>query len=234
MTEPTILHSDPVNLLGLQFVSEPKQSCWQLRRPIDITAYTGLLDWRLDKLPVDSQVPVQVIELLTRALCCRSRATFFHLATTHQRTNDWIPCDGGFCRTLRGYKPVWLTRHPDYPLFSTTDAQQAQKCFHAEPFDWQMQQQLVFLSAKDAKPPDVDYATVHRAFSAKEYKNLARYGIDGLFYPGVDGDFAGFMVFDKAVWTRLLAELERQCKINGLQWALVTEHKINETIDSLA
>lgn len=222
MTKSNIFCHHPDKLLGLHVIPEPREPHWQLRHPIDVTAYTGLLDWHLDHQPADSQVPQPVIDLLSHALWHRYRVTFLHPSASNHATGVWTPCEGGYCLTLPGMKPAWLTHRPDYPLFSTIDVEQINKCFHAEPFSWSLQQQLVFLSAKDQMPPNISYATLREALRDKAYKNLQQSGVYGLFYPAVDGDFAGFMLFDKTAWVNLLADLEQQCKIEGCEWSLST------------
>ncbi len=224
MLNDTVCFADAVKYRGLRFTVEPQNDFWQLRPPYSADFYTGLLGWMTDNNRIDAHVPPSVITLLSQVLCSCGQLTFFYPSVaSEERAEDWQAIDKGACRILRGQKPSWLTRKPDYPLFSTSNPESAEKLFCAEPFSWELQQQMVLLSSKDALQPTLDYESVHKAYAFGNYELLLKAGIEGIFYPAVDGDFAGLMVFRKKLWEHLLLQLAESCAASDYDWSLMSE-----------
>jgi hypothetical protein len=224
MTKNIVSLTDFAKFRGLRFTVEPRNDFWRLRQPDSIDVYTGLVGWVTNGKQRDARVPPQVIELLTYVMCNCALLTFFYPSEASEGSAEsWQAIDQGYHCKLRGTRPSWLTRRPDYPLFSTADRESAEKLFYAEPFNWELQQQMVLLSAPDSAPPTLDYESIHKAYTSGNYEHLMENGIDGILYPALDGDFAGLMVFRKKLWEGLLLKFAESCAAREYEWGLMSE-----------
>jgi hypothetical protein len=58
---------------------------------------------------------------------------------------------------------------------------------------------------------------------------LPEYGIDGLFYPAVDGDFAALTAFTETLWSSFLSSTNHACVMSGVDWSIVDEAEFKYT-----
>ena len=100
------------------------------------------------------------------------------------------------------------------------------RLFDDAEFPWWLQGQVVLLSEADAPAPEIDEGSLLALFRedwTEHAASLARFGIDGVVRPGVDGDIAGLLCRSDAFEDAALAALELETRRAGFEWALLSE-----------
>jgi hypothetical protein len=147
---------------------------WQL--PVEGPRQRLLIGWRVSSPSPDAEVPRAVADLLMKALCYRATLTF---ATALK------PPLGAslFSRNWR------LNRH--FKWTSTSDPKEAAAgIFSGEPFSWNLQAQVVVLSAPGTSLR-LDERHLALLSEPQLFAELGRLGATGALLPGIDGDVAG-------------------------------------------
>ena len=211
---------------------DPAGSQWQVGQLPPATGAIALIGWSLTPAPVDGGVPDAVARVLARALTSAARVTFPSSKVGAAAPGAWLPHDGDSIRTgspkgVAARVASRLTGAPrDLTLISTTRAETAIGLFDDGAFPWWLQGQAVLLSAPDAAPPDVDETALVALFEQRwtaAVAALARFGVQGVVRPGVDGDVAALWTAGSAFERIVLGALERETRAAGFDWAVVPE-----------
>jgi hypothetical protein len=205
---------------------------WQLGPLPPATGRFTLLGWNQATEQNDAGVPAEVAQVLARALTSGSRVTFPCSFVKPLATSAWSPLDDDLVRvlTVKGFGGRIVAKlrgtPPDITLMSTRRPETAVRAFDDAAFPWWLQGQVVLLSTRDARPPDIDEEMLLALFEEEWTKHgaaLAPLGIEGVLRPGVDGDVAGLLSLTDAFEQVLLAALERETRDARLDWALLSE-----------
>jgi hypothetical protein len=117
-------------------------------------------------------------------------------------------------------------------MVATSDVETASELFWVVGFDWNLRGQIVLLSDSGSAPPPLQYDHLERLFG-KEHLNRvsARLPeeITGIIVPGVDGDFAELVAFNKAAGQAVLEALALECANSKVAWRIVSEAEFLDT-----
>ena len=161
---------------------DQRDSRWELPVATIAGVYRCMVAWRAVPPPLDAGVPVDVRQLLARALVSQALVTF---------------PEG------RGRK---------FTFIHTDQADQAQRAFDAEYFDWTQRGQAIFLSPLKSSPPALLKTHIDIAFQPEGFSELLGVGVTGLVLPGVDGDVAGIYTFGAGFRKDLIDAVRRECE----------------------
>ncbi len=171
--------SVPARIERLLVCSNFKRTHWQL--PVEGTDERLLIGWRIASSSRDGEVPGDVVNLLMAALCSRATLTFASA----------IKAPIGASLLSRSWR---LNRH--FKWSSTSDPKEAAAgIFSSESFAWNLQAQVVILSAPGTLPR-LEERHLRLLSEPKLFAELGKVGARGALLPGTDGDFAGLYAFE--------------------------------------
>lgn len=174
---------------------------WELPVAVSAGLRRCLIGWQTSPPPVDAGIPEDVARLLASTLVSHALVTF--------------PTRTG----RRGFSFVHASRADD-----------AQRAFNAEYFNWSQRGQVIFLSLAEAPPPALSEEHLRLATDGESLHKLAGAGVTGVVLPGVDGDVAGIYTFTYNLRGELLAGLRAACERAGVQFRDVTEAELAEAL----
>lgn len=222
-------------LRTLVLTEKPEDSAWLLRGAPAGAARRGLLGWVMTAASVDAVVPLQVMEVVARALCRCARVTFLHgLPVSDAPAPKWLDVAHGQATSLRpgGWSRLFA-RKPSFPLICTTSPTTAIQLFLTNGFDWSQRGQLVLLSDRDAPPPQLSYQLfldLWEGGAPPDSETLVREaGLSGFVSPAVDGSFAQVVAFADPLWQCLLQALVEECAAAEVEWRQVGEAEFKKT-----
>ena len=172
---------------------DQEDSRWELPVATMAGVFRCMVAWRVVPSPLDAGVPEDVSRLMARALVSHALVTF---------------------PNGRGNK---------FTLIHTDQAEEAQRAFNAEYFDWTQRGQAIFLSPLKSSPPVLLKRHVDIAFKPEKFVELAELGVKGLTLPGVDGDVAGIYTFGDAFRNEVINALRHECERAAVGFRNVTE-----------
>jgi hypothetical protein len=197
---------------------------WQLGSPSPELGAFALIGW--DANARDGGVPERIVDVLAASLSAFGRITFACSAVSADDAPQWTLRDGDFVtchrpRSVAGRMAARLSAGSpsDLVLFSTMAKESVARLFDDAGYPWWNQSQFVLLSLADAAPPDFDQIEFDPAGLLGSgwlecLHLLARFGVQAILRPGVDGDVAGLLCTSTAVRDRFEAMLSR-CAGNG-------------------
>ncbi len=168
---------------------------------------TGTVTWESATPSVDAGVPAWAVGVLARALCADHCLSFLV-----------APSDAAEGPLM---KPSLLDRARgarSMGLISTTDAAQAEAMLDDSTSAWMYRNQVGLLSAREAPPPQVDYATLAGLIRAR---GLTRWpdldaAVRGLVLPAHDGDFMQVAFREPQALAAWFARLAEACSAAGV------------------
>jgi hypothetical protein len=163
-----------------------------------------MVAWRAVPPPLDAGVPESVRRLLARALVSQALVTF---------------PEG------RGSK---------FTFIQTDQAEEAQRAFDAEYFDWTQRGQAIFLSPLKSSPPSLVKRHIEIAFKPEGFSKLAGLGVTGLILPGVDGDVAGIYTFGAGFQKELVDSVRHECDRAHVGFRKVTENDLIQELGAVS
>ena len=211
-------------------------SQWQLGSLPPAHGRLTLLGWTQAHDAVDAGVPPAVAGLMARALTSTGRVTFPCSFANPVAPGAWLPWDGDMVRALTGRGlaariAAKLKGTPqDITLICTRRPETALRLFDDAAFPWWMQGQVAVLSEPVSPPPDLDEGRLLALFGedwTDHAASLAPGGIEGILRPGVDGDVAGLLTLTDDFDQAILAALEKETRLDGLDWAVVSEEEFS-------
>jgi hypothetical protein len=204
--------------------SRPTSAKWQL--PTSATGQLAMVGWHLALgRGVDGGVPPNVAGVLTRALTRSAWVSFFDAAEPTGSLDAHVKRlePSGLGAKVRA-KADRLPRA--VYLISTRRPEIVQWAFDADMFSWEMQGQVLFLSALQRPSPQLNW-TAMLSITGRELPitcDLLRgIGVEALVFPGVDGDVAGVVSATSAAEERILADLRAEAEAAGFTWRMVAE-----------
>ncbi len=192
-----------------------------------------LIGWVMSETPIDAGVPSSAEEILARALCRGHRLVFLHPSASAQpgSSSGWQSVEGGWAYDLRPGTGDRLRGAPSLPLISTEKAGIARLMFHAEPFSWEMRSQMSLLFPPGSTLPRLDYPFIFQLWKKAAFhrETLLNLGVQGIIFPGVDGDFAECIFLQEASREDFERRLEEECRKAGILWKSVPEDEFKST-----
>ncbi|HLI35348.1 MAG TPA: hypothetical protein VKW70_09910 [Terriglobia bacterium] len=220
-------------LIALRSTRDPTDPCWELHIRPGEGYWVLLIGWVMSEALIDAGVPSGVAEILTRALCRGNRLVFLHPSASAQpdSSSGWQPIEGGWAYDLRPGTGGRLRGAPPLPLISTEEAMTARRMFHAEPFSWEMRSQIALLFLPGSTLPQLDYPFIFQLWKKAAFhrETLLNPGVQGIIFPGVDGDFAECIFLQKASREDFERRLENECRKAGILWESVSEDEFKST-----
>jgi len=220
-------------LIALRSTRDPTDPCWELRiRPAE-GYWLLLIGWVMGRTPLDAGVPSSVAEILTQALCRGNRIVFLHPSASAQsgRSLGWQPIEGGWACDLRPGTVGRLRGAPSLPFICTEQAVVARQMFHAEPFSWELRSQLALLFPQGSTLPQLDYSFIFPLWKKAAFhrETLLSLGVQGIIFPGVDGDFTECIFLHKASRGDFEQRLRDECRKAEILWESVSEDEFKGT-----
>jgi hypothetical protein len=149
---------------------------------------------------VDAGVPEQVAEILARALVSQTLVTY----------------------------PTRTGRQLEF--VHTSRAEEAQRAFTSDYFDWTRSAQVIFLSPLAEPPPRVAPEDLLLARLDAGPHHLASAGFLGMVLPGVDGDVAGVYAFSDEIFRALFGAVRTACEEAGVLFMELTQDQLTEVL----
>lgn len=197
----------------------------------------ALLGWRTSEVPVDAGVPVDVVHVISRALCRLGMVTFLH-SPKHldmQKTDSWHGASGGYECLLKASPLDKLRGYPDFLLLCTSEPSLVERLFDQTAFQWVLRSQVVFVSPHSIPPQSLQHSDIVLALEGRDAdlsSTFRKKGITSMLLPGVDGDYVECVVFDNSAWIDLQERLKEECLVAGGDWGTLDGD--NEFNDYLA
>jgi hypothetical protein len=216
----------PARLLELRLTKNASLPAWHLRGG-GAGADVGLLGWVMDRAPVDAGVPTEVAGIVVRAVCRSQVLTFLYpLAVQQAESSTWTRAPWGWACVLRPAAFQRALGKTTFPIIATSDPATARELFRADGFDWDLEGQIVLLSAAGSAPPSLDYDHLERLFGNAPLNRAATRlpkEFTGLLVPGVDGDFLELVTFDDAVSQVVSDAIALECADAKVGYRIVSE-----------
>lgn len=210
----------------------PQDSCWELYAG-SAPGARGMLGWTTDTPLADAGVPPVAATLLTQALCRCFMLTFFGQPDKGKSlSEEWQPAGEGQVKQLKVGLLDRVRGNPPFTLLATRNPAEAENLFYNNQFSWELRAQRVFLSPIDVLPV-LDYRLVNTIFNWPSNLDITEHFVGthvlGLMLPGVDGDFAELVVFDKDQWPSLQQALSQECAARKVEFQIVDEPTFKQT-----
>lgn len=198
----------PVNgLVALRLVCHPSDPCWELRPTTPPLESRGLLGWIMVAPPVDAGMPTATARIVARTLCHAFQVSFLHPSGAR------------------------ASRRDKYPLLTTRDPATVEQLFYVDEFPWVLRGQIVLLAPPESPPPHISGRQLIELAGDRviDAASLARLDFAGLMLPGVDGDFAEFVMLDDHAWRAVREGLAAACAAAGIEFQVVSEPEFRGT-----
>ena len=105
--------------------------------------------------------------------------------------------------------------------------------FSDDKFDWHLRSQIVLLLNHEQSNPQIEFSALHRFWSGRTNGDIANFKkglpIAGFMTPGVDGDFAQIVIFDKQAGTRFCESFAEICDRYHIPFSEVDEAAFETT-----
>lgn len=179
-------------------------SRWELPLATIAGVFRCMVAWRVVPSSLDAGVPQDVSLLFSRALVSQALVTFPN------------------------------GRGSNFTFIHTDQAEEAQRAFDAEYFDWTQRGQAIFLSPLKSSPPALLKRHIDIAFRPERFFDLAELGVKGLTLPGVDGDVAGIYTVGAGFRNELINALRRECERAAVGFRNVTEEELIHELGAIS
>lgn len=191
-----------------------------------------LIGWNKSDGEMDGGMPKDVANVLARAMASVALVSFPVGARALDAGNGNAALRNEVAQSLVTHglrervEAVVKGEHSHIPLVSTRHPETVWRLFEDATYSWQLQGQIVLLSALGSQPPKLDRKTLLSLF-AKGWTNhaasLAGKGVLGVLRPGVDGDVAGFLSLSDEFKQTFFSAVEREARSAKFDWRLVPE-----------
>lgn len=117
------------------------------------------------------------------------------------------------------------------PFICTEQAVVARQMFHAEPFSWELRSQMALLFPQGSTLPQLDYSFIFPLWKKAAFhrETLLNLGVQGIIFPGVDGDFTECIFLHKASRGDFEQRLRDECRKAEILWESVSEDEFKGT-----
>jgi hypothetical protein len=208
----------------------PRSSRWQLPSSTDRSVMIG---WHLAAgRGVDGGVPAAVAQLLARALTRSAWVSFFDASEPARSSQTRV-------RRLEasGLGPTVRAMAHRFPrsafVISTRLPEVAQCAFDATLFSWELQGQVLLLTAPDVPAPAIDWSGMW-SLTGREVSLtpdvLRVLQADALVFPGVDGCVMGLVSAKPEIEARVLEDLKIEAGASAFTWRMLDENEFNEAL----